>query len=62
VVSPGDRVTAGQRIGTLQAGHPGCAATACLHWGLLRGDEYLDPLQLASPGPLRLLPWNGRRA
>jgi murein DD-endopeptidase MepM/ murein hydrolase activator NlpD len=62
VVSPGDRVTSGQRIGTLQPGHPECAAVACLHWGLLRDDEYLDPLQLLSPGPLRLLPWNGRRS
>lgn len=62
VVSPGDRVTAGQRIGTLQNGHPECAGPACLHWGLLRGDEYLDPLQLLSPGPLRLLPWDGERS
>lgn len=59
VVSPGDRVTAGQRIGTLQAGHPECGARACLHWGLLRGDEYLDPLQLLATGPLRLLPYDG---
>lgn len=59
IVSPGDRVLAGQRIGTLQAGHPGCEAAACLHWGLLRGDDYLDPLTLLAPGPLRLLPWQG---
>ncbi|MPZ65074.1 MAG: peptidoglycan DD-metalloendopeptidase family protein [Pseudonocardiaceae bacterium] len=60
VVSPGDVVTTGARIGTLAAGHPGCAAPACLHWGLRRGEEYLDPLQLLLPGPLRLLPWEGR--
>lgn len=59
-VSPGDVVTTGERIGTLAAGHPGCAAPACLHWGLRRGEEYLDPLRLLSPGPLRLLPWDGR--
>jgi murein DD-endopeptidase MepM/ murein hydrolase activator NlpD len=61
VVSAGDVVAAGQRIGTLAAGHPGCGMAACLHWGLRRGDEYLDPLQLLAPGPLRLLPWNGER-
>lgn len=60
-VSAGDVVVAGQRIGTLAAGHPGCRVAACLHWGLLRGDEYLDPLQLLAPGPLRLLPWDGGR-
>lgn len=59
VISPGDVVTTGARIATLAAGHPGCAAPACLHWGLRRGEEYLDPLQLLSPGPLRLLPWEG---
>lgn len=61
VVAAGDVVATGQRIGTLSPGHPGCSAVACLHWGLLRGDEYLDPLQLLAPGPLRLLPWDGGR-
>ncbi|MFD4371714.1 M23 family metallopeptidase [Streptomyces sp. NPDC058486] len=28
----------------------------CLHWGLLRGDHYLDPLLLLRRGPSRLLP------
>lgn len=41
-VARGERVKAGQRIGTLQAGH--CPDQACLHLGLKRGDEYLDPL------------------
>lgn len=59
-VSPGEMVTTGQLIGTLAAGHPGCRATACLHWGLRRGEEYLDPLQLLAPGPLRLKAWEGR--
>lgn len=59
-VSPGDVVTTGQRIGTLTVGHPGCRAPACLHWGLRRGREYLDPLQLLALGPVRLLPWEGR--
>lgn len=60
VVQPGQRVTAGQRIGTLAAGHPECAAAACLHWGLRRDEQvYLDPLWVLAPAPLRLLPWNG---
>ncbi|MDX6226555.1 MAG: hypothetical protein QOE64_2931, partial [Frankiales bacterium] len=29
-------VLAGDRLGTLIAGHPGCPVAACLHWGLLR--------------------------
>ena len=40
----GAQVTGGEQIGVLQPGHPGCPAAACLHWGLLRGDTYLDPL------------------
>ncbi|GAB3750928.1 M23 family metallopeptidase [Microlunatus parietis] len=51
-VPVGTRVTAGQRIGTLQPGH--CPPRDCLHWGWLRGDTYLDPLRLggaaAAPG------------
>jgi murein DD-endopeptidase MepM/ murein hydrolase activator NlpD len=49
-------VTAGEPIGTLAAGHPGCPAAACLHWGLRRGPEYLDPLALLGLGRVRLLP------
>ncbi|MDQ3153076.1 MAG: peptidoglycan DD-metalloendopeptidase family protein [Actinomycetota bacterium] len=60
-VSAGDVVDRGDRIGTLEPGHRGCPAPACLHWGLRRGDDYLDPLQLLAPGPLRLLPWDGSR-
>lgn len=54
-VRAGDTVDAGDRIGVI--GHFGshCAA-ACLHWGLLRGDEYLHPLKLLGRGPVRLLP------
>ncbi|ROP32517.1 peptidase M23-like protein [Couchioplanes caeruleus] len=52
----GDPVTAGQEIGRLAPGHPGCPAPACLHWGLRRGDDYLDPLTLLGLGRVRLLP------
>src|SRR5215475_3982231 len=52
----GRRVAAGEVVGTLLAGHPGCPLMACLHWGLLRGDHYLDPLALVRSTPVRLLP------
>lgn len=55
-VRAGDAVAGGGLLGTLQTGHPGCPAPACLHWGLLSGDTYLDPLSLLSSGPVRLLP------
>ena len=57
----GDRVAAGQRIGTLDSGPSHCPSGSCLHWGLLRGDTYLNPLSLLRRGPSRLLPvWPGR--
>lgn len=49
-------VGAGERLGTLTPGHPGCPAAACLHWGLRRGERYLDPLALLGAGRVRLLP------
>lgn len=52
----GDAVAAGQGIGVLAAGHVGCPVVACLHWGLRRGGEYLDPLALLGLGRVRLLP------
>ena len=55
-VAAGQRVTRGSPIGTLLAGHPGCPAAACLHWGLRRGEVYLDPLTLLEPRRVRLLP------
>ncbi|MFJ6072926.1 murein hydrolase activator EnvC family protein [Streptomyces sp. NPDC093065] len=58
-VEEGDEVAAGEVLGTVQPTGPHC--TACLHWGLLRGDVYLNPLSLLPPwllaaGPSRLLP------
>ena len=45
-VRVGREVSAGQVIGRIGAGSH-CAVT-CLHWGLRRGADYLDPLQLLS--------------
>ncbi len=55
----GQAVDSGQPIGTLEAGHAGCPVAACLHWGLLRGEVYLDPMSLLHSGPIRLLPRAG---
>ncbi|SCG69976.1 Peptidase family M23 [Micromonospora coxensis] len=55
-VRPGDRVPAGAPLGVLLSGHPACPAAGCLHWGLRRGPEYLDPLALLGLGRVRLLP------
>ena len=54
-VAAGQRVARGSPIGTLAPGHAGCPVEACLHWGLRRGDAYLDPLLLLVVR-VRLLP------
>ncbi|MFD0820256.1 M23 family metallopeptidase, partial [Micromonospora zhanjiangensis] len=55
-VRVGQPVRAGDRLGALVPGHPGCPVGTCLHWGLRRGDSYLDPLALLGLGRVRLLP------
>ncbi|WUH96893.1 M23 family metallopeptidase [Spirillospora sp. NBC_00431] len=52
-IDVGRRVASGTRIGTLERGRH-CPAP-CLHWGLLRGSLYLDPLSLVRH-QIRLLP------
>ncbi|MFJ7415095.1 murein hydrolase activator EnvC family protein [Streptomyces sp. NPDC098077] len=60
LVEEGASARAGQPVGVLEEGPFHCAG-GCLHWGLRRGDTYLDPLSLLPPsllrrGPSRLLP------
>lgn len=59
-VRAGQSVAAGTVIGTLMAGHPGCRAAACLHWGAMwgpaSGAHYVDPLGLLRSTPIRLKP------
>ncbi|WP_051741930.1 murein hydrolase activator EnvC family protein [Streptomyces xylophagus] len=60
-VKKGDEVEAGDVVGTVELTGSHCGATSCVHWGLLRGEMYLDPLGLLPPwllnrGPSRLLP------
>ena len=52
-VHVGQPVVAGQLLGRLAGGH---CAPSCLHWGLLRGTIYLNPLLLVGPVRVRLLP------
>ncbi len=59
-VRRGQVVAAGQLIGELVAGHPGCPVAACLHWGAMWGPAaraaYVDPLGLLGETPIRLKP------
>ena len=56
----GDEVEAGAVIGRIGSG--GHCSSSCLHWGLKRGDTYLNPLLLVGAGEsvLRLLPADQR--
>jgi len=53
----GDPVAAGDVVGTLAAGPGHCAPAGCVHWGVLHGEVYLDPLALLGEAPpIVLLP------
>jgi hypothetical protein len=55
-VQVGQRVSAGEPIGSLQAPRSHCAPRVCLHLGVRRGEVYLDPLSLLGPLEVRLKP------
>jgi len=55
-VGVGGTVSAGERIGRLSAAGSHCPPRACLHWGWIEDETYLDPLRLVGAGPVRLLP------
>ncbi len=54
-LATGARVAAGDVVGVLTAAQGHCGPAACLHWGVLRGSEYLDPLRFLQ-SPVVLLP------
>jgi murein DD-endopeptidase MepM/ murein hydrolase activator NlpD len=56
-VHRGETVAAGSVLGTLTLAGSHCPPAACLHWGLLRGSAYLDPLALLGLEQVRLYPW-----
>ena len=51
----GARVSKGEPVGVLTATPGHCAPGSCVHWGVLRGDSYLDPLGMLRQ-PVVLLP------
>jgi murein DD-endopeptidase MepM/ murein hydrolase activator NlpD len=53
----GDQVHAGEAIGTVGTGTGHCGSGRCLHLGLRRGREYLDPMLLLGRASARLRPW-----
>jgi len=55
-VAVGTPVAAGTQVGTLTLAGSHCFPRACLHWGWIEGETYLDPLRLVGAGPVRLLP------
>lgn len=52
----GTRVAAGRPVGTVAAGGSHCGPVECVHWGVRRGAEYVDPMTLVDGGPIVLLP------
>nr|WP_228031368.1 M23 family metallopeptidase [Streptomyces phyllanthi] len=65
-VRKGDEVAAGDVLGTVEPGERTAShcPSSCLHWGLISGEVYLDPLSLLPArllrrGPSRLLPVDG---
>ncbi|NUW46708.1 M23 family metallopeptidase [Nonomuraea rhodomycinica] len=55
-VRPGQHVSPGDLLGTLEAATGHCAES-CLHWGLIQPPRYLDPLLLLGRARIRLLPF-----
>lgn len=56
VVHAGDAVAAGSVLGLLTGTGGHCPPAACLHWGLRRGADYLDPMGQLGTVRVRLLP------
>lgn len=54
----GTAVRRGERVAVVESDGAHCR-TVCVHWGVRRGTEYLDPLTLVAPRQVRLLPWDG---
>lgn len=56
-VPVGTAVAAGDAVGTVQdSASNHCAPGTCVHWGVRRGDRYLDPLHLLHRPVIVLLP------
>ncbi|MEV0802304.1 M23 family metallopeptidase [Kribbella sp. NPDC050281] len=55
-VTVGTAVTMSTVIGRLSGAGSHCSPATCLHWGLIEGKRYLNPLTLLPDRPVRLLP------
>jgi murein DD-endopeptidase MepM/ murein hydrolase activator NlpD len=54
-LTAGTAVAKGEVVGTLMPGH--CGALHCVHWGVRRGDDYVNPLEFVTDlRPSILLP------
>ncbi|WP_166351696.1 M23 family metallopeptidase [Phytoactinopolyspora limicola] len=60
IVDAGTDVAAGAPIGTLSTIGSHCPPAACLHWGAIDGERYVDPLRLVRSPAVRLLPLGER--
>jgi murein DD-endopeptidase MepM/ murein hydrolase activator NlpD len=57
-LAAGSAVGEGQTIGTVLPGH--CPGAPCVHWGVRRGEDYVNPLQFVMDlRPSILLPLGG---
>jgi murein DD-endopeptidase MepM/ murein hydrolase activator NlpD len=52
----GSVVARGERVGVVSATAGHCAPQTCVHWGVRRGDTYLDPLAFVGRARVILLP------
>ncbi|GAA2150205.1 peptidase M23-like protein [Humibacillus xanthopallidus] len=55
-VGVGTAVAQGDPVGAISAEAGHCAPVTCLHWGVLRGRTYLDPLAFVGRARIVLLP------
>lgn len=52
----GSAVSRGEAVGVVTATPGHCAPRTCVHWGVLRGETYVDPLSLVRRARVVLLP------
>ena len=55
-VAAGTAVAQGDPVGAISAEPGHCSPATCLHWGVLRGRTYLDPLAFLGRARIVLLP------
>lgn len=56
LVPVGTPLAAGSAVGTVSPASGHCAPATCMHWGVIRGNTYLDPLAFVAQRRVVLLP------